>query len=496
MGRCHEFGTQIRQGCQHPMRPGTTSCGCNECGVVCGGQFDGCADVWSRGNTPVTVTLRPPPASLEALGEAGAGDQWESRSLFVPNTQFPLATRASSMPPGLGGASSMPPGVRSPASTSLAGRPGPAAEGPTQPPVPPGAGGPTPTTGRPLIGRNPVYDAAGPRLATPGGSGPRASAVEAVARLALIPRPAVTPKPPQADTSATNRELAAPSARVQLFKWFESEFSLLRNEVADVAQGLTHQRAMLAEFSEERNAQLRLALVAESLPGAVDDAVQAAVGQHIAKVVTDAGTVTKAVTAVVDDVVGLADKVQQATDRTETIAESMQESMQAAEAQAAERRDDIELLDSALGSLRQQVMDLSTAIVSQQQHLAAELPKLQAMRATITRQLKPLNETLPAAVAEAVTAVVDNYQVASQKRWEEIARDMRAAVTVEVAEANHAHRQAAEALTAEVQALRLSLARQLRPLSAMVERNRDNATDPKPPRTPPKKRAPTSPPAL
>src|SRR5215218_8703173 len=57
MGRCHEFGSQIREGCGHPMRAGERACACPECGVVCQGQFDGCPDVWARGPRPITFTL-------------------------------------------------------------------------------------------------------------------------------------------------------------------------------------------------------------------------------------------------------------------------------------------------------------------------------------------------------------------------------------------------------------------------------------------------------
>ena len=57
MGRCHEFGSQIREGCGHPMQAGERACACPECGVVCQGQFDGCPDVWARGPRPVPLTV-------------------------------------------------------------------------------------------------------------------------------------------------------------------------------------------------------------------------------------------------------------------------------------------------------------------------------------------------------------------------------------------------------------------------------------------------------
>ena len=37
------------------MLPGDNACVCQECGVVCGGRFAGCPDVWERGPRPVTL---------------------------------------------------------------------------------------------------------------------------------------------------------------------------------------------------------------------------------------------------------------------------------------------------------------------------------------------------------------------------------------------------------------------------------------------------------
>lgn len=55
MGLCHEFGTQIRDGCDHPMRANADNCSCPDCGTVCDGLFEGCPDVWARGPQPVSI---------------------------------------------------------------------------------------------------------------------------------------------------------------------------------------------------------------------------------------------------------------------------------------------------------------------------------------------------------------------------------------------------------------------------------------------------------
>ena len=65
MGWCHEFGSQIQEGCDHPMTAGEAACSCEACGVSCPGRFAGCATVWARGPRPVKLaaSASPPPAA-------------------------------------------------------------------------------------------------------------------------------------------------------------------------------------------------------------------------------------------------------------------------------------------------------------------------------------------------------------------------------------------------------------------------------------------------
>ena len=51
-------------------------------------------------------------------------------------------------------------------------------------------------------------------------------------------------------------------------------------ELQTLIASMTHQQAMLAELLDSRQAELRLALVAESLPDVVTDAVRAAMDAH------------------------------------------------------------------------------------------------------------------------------------------------------------------------------------------------------------------------
>jgi hypothetical protein len=75
MGLCHDFGSQIAEHCDHPMRAGADACTCDECGIVCSGLFDACTDVWARGPHPVLLVSRPrievpaPPVRSPANGQ-------------------------------------------------------------------------------------------------------------------------------------------------------------------------------------------------------------------------------------------------------------------------------------------------------------------------------------------------------------------------------------------------------------------------------------------
>ena len=81
----------------------------------------------------------------------------------------------------------------------------------------------------------------------------------------------------------TRRAAAAGGAadpRREVFRWFEEAFEGVRLELQTLIGSMTHQQAMLAELLDSRQAELRLALVAESLPDVVADAVRAAMDAH------------------------------------------------------------------------------------------------------------------------------------------------------------------------------------------------------------------------
>ncbi|MEA2704096.1 MAG: hypothetical protein QOD63_2041 [Actinomycetota bacterium] len=87
MGLCHDFGAQISEGCDHPMRAGSGSCRCDQCGIVCNGRFDACPEVWARGPHPAALASPParrPPAVPAPLAPAPAAPAATAPAHQVP----------------------------------------------------------------------------------------------------------------------------------------------------------------------------------------------------------------------------------------------------------------------------------------------------------------------------------------------------------------------------------------------------------------------------
>jgi hypothetical protein len=217
MGRCHEFGLQISEGCNHEMLAGDNECTCAECGIACGGQFAGCPDVWARGQ----------PTQMHV--EFGVG---------------PVATleRVSVGAPSNGPATSVE-GAHTPVN-------GAAAQWPPEPPLPPDASLLTPADG--ATSSHPEPSAGLESTAT--GNGRRDDPTPAGAQS----------DPPSAGALAdVTAELKAVTDGLRL----------QQSMLGDLLSGLTRQQAMMAELLDARHAELRLAMVAESLPDSVGEAV-------------------------------------------------------------------------------------------------------------------------------------------------------------------------------------------------------------------------------
>jgi hypothetical protein len=357
MGRCHEFGTQIRNGCDHPMRPGDKSCFCPECGVVCGGQFDGCADVWARGLRPVTIAA---PGSVSV----GNGGEWTPQAVLTP-PPIGEAARAKEVLARI---------------TESARRGVAAQHGPPDPPRPPQA----PPEARPeeidepepLVRPVRPIAAAAPRPSSAPSSTPLVEPVE------RAERPAPAPDQDDEGRSTPVKLAGPPGPRVQLFQWFEAEFGRLRGELQALVGTVAQQQAMVAELLEGRHVNQRLSIVAESLPEVVDEAVKAAVTEQVASVV----------------------------DGTKTAMGKMDSALERTDSWIEEQRQDAELLDSSLGELRASLATLEGLIEEQRADLATESVRIRGIKSSLTRQIKPVVESIPQLVADAVAASLKEHR--------------------------------------------------------------------------------------
>ena len=300
MGRCHEFGSQIREGCGHPMRAGERACACPECGVVCEGQFDGCPDVWARGPRPVALTVTGAAIAAPRVRALTAG---------------PAPAQAAEMAaPAANGHSAGPP-----------------------PPPPPSE-----------------------------------------------------PPPPRSPGQGAD-------SRTEILRWFEDAFDELRNELHAVASTVTRQQAMLAELLDSREAELRVVMVAESLPELA--------GEAAAKAVADQSG------GLADIVAGSLDDFRASVEASElsntAVMDGMRELLQRIELTADLNAEDIRLegdarLEALKASVARQLKPVAAAVAELAAYVEAteerEAARTRALKASVTKQLQPLAAHVEAAV--------------------------------------------------------------------------------------------------
>ena len=154
-----------------------------------------------------------------------------------------------------------------------------------------------------------------------------------------------------------------------MFKWFEEAFEGVRLELQTLIASMTHQQAMLAELLDSRQAELRLALVAESLPDVVGDAVRAAMDDHNTAM---AEAYDKSHDRFRDD-------VERVRATTEAKVDSLQESFEKLESVIAVHDEEAEQRETVrLGTLKGSVTRQITPITDALSRLAAKLDDITA----------------------------------------------------------------------------------------------------------------------
>lgn len=250
-----------------------------------------------------------------------------------------------------------------------------------------------------------------------------------VAAAATLPPPASPPPrsssyaPPQPRTNGftssppprRERERAVPEprpepapadSRTEVLQWFEDAFDDLRNELHAVVSTVTRQQAMLAELLDTREAEMRVVLVAESLPELA--------GEAAAKALADESG------GLAEVVVGYLDEFRVAVEASEesstAVMDGMRELLQRVELTAEVNVEEARLegaarLDALKASVARQLRPVAADLAS----LAAEVEdarerdaaRTRALKASMTKQLQPLEAKLDAAVERSDRQLAD-----------------------------------------------------------------------------------------
>jgi len=178
-------------------------------------------------------------------------------------------------------------------------------------------------------------------------------------------------------------------SRTEILQWFEDAFDELRNELHALASTVTRQQAMLAELLDSREAELRVVMVAESLPELAGEAAAKALTDQsdgLADVVGDTLDDFRASVAAADaSNVAVMDGMRELLRRVELTAE-----INAEEA----RYEGAARLEALKNSVGRQLKPMTAAITEIADYVAAaeerEIARTRALKASVTRQLQPM----------------------------------------------------------------------------------------------------------
>lgn len=210
------------------------------------------------------------------------------------------------------------------------------------------------------------------------------------------------PPPPrsagQAASAGAVSPPAGPPARTEVLQWFEDAFDELRNELHAVVSAITRQQAMLAELLDSREAELRVVMVAESLPELA--------GEAAAKALTDQSDgLAEIVAASLDDFRA----AMQASELSgAAVMDGMRELLRRVEITAEVNAEDAHLegaarLESLKASVGRQLRPVSAGVAELAAYIEAaeerEAARTKALKASVTRQVQPLATAVEAAMA-------------------------------------------------------------------------------------------------
>lgn len=184
--------------------------------------------------------------------------------------------------------------------------------------------------------------------------------------------------------------------RADVLKWFEDAFDDLRNELHAVMSTVTRQQAMLAELLDTRDAELRVVMVAESLPELAGEAAAKALADQTAGLteLVEAQLADFRVAAEASELstVAVMDGMRELIHRVQATAEL---DVQAASEQGALR------LQALKASVSRQLKPVVGAVAEIAAHMGEaeerEAARTRALRASVAKAIQPLATALAAA---------------------------------------------------------------------------------------------------
>jgi hypothetical protein len=204
------------------------------------------------------------------------------------------------------------------------------------------------------------------------------------------------PPPPRAGANVAPPRQGADN-RTEVLQWFEDAFDELRNELHAVVSTVTRQQAMLAELLDSREAELRVVLVAESLPELAGDAAAKALAG-------ESGTLADAVSGYLEDFRVAVESSEQSSAAT---MDGMRELLRRIELTAELNAEDARLegaarLEALKASVARQLRPVAAGVAALSAEVDAaqerEAARTRALKASLTRQVQPLAAKLDAAI--------------------------------------------------------------------------------------------------
>lgn len=204
------------------------------------------------------------------------------------------------------------------------------------------------------------------------------------------------PPPPRAEPEARPQGSGGAS-RSEILQWFEDAFGELRNELHAVVSTVTRQQAMLAELLDSREAELRVVMVAESLPELA--------GEAAAKALADQSDGLAEILATsLDD---LRASMQASDLSSVAVMDGMRELLRRVELTAEVSTEEAQLegsarLEALKASVGRQIKPLTVAVAEVAAYIEVaeerEAARARALKASLTRQLQPLTAAVQSAV--------------------------------------------------------------------------------------------------